>query len=126
MIDQSSFSKFEITGPGAFAAVQRLAANEIDKPAGSLIYTQLCNSRGGIEADLTFARLDENRFYMVTGSAFGVRDRAWIEKNLPRDGSVTLTDVTSARAVINLGGPRSRDILAKVADGDVSNAAFPI
>lgn len=125
MIDQSSFSKFEITGPGAFAAVQRLAANEIDKPAGSLIYTQLCNSRGGIEADLTFARLDENRFYMVTGSAFGVRDRAWIEKNLPRDGSVTLTDVTSARAVINLGGPRARDILAKVADGDVSNAAFP-
>ncbi len=125
MIDQSSFSKFEITGPGAFAAVQRLAANEIDKPAGSLIYTQLCNSRGGIEADLTFARLDENRFYMVTGSAFGVRDRAWIEKNLPRDGSVTLTDVTSARAVINLGGPRSRDILAKIADGDVSNAAFP-
>lgn len=125
MIDQSSFSKFEITGPGAFAAVQRLAANEIDKPAGSLIYTQLCNSRGGIEADLTFARLDENRFYMVTGSAFGVRDRAWIEKNLPRDGSVTLTDVTSARAVINLGGPRSRDILAKVTDGDVSNAAFP-
>jgi len=125
MIDQSSFSKFEITGPGAFAAVQRLAANEIDKPSGSLIYTQLCNSRGGIEADLTFARLDENRFYMVTGSAFGVRDRAWIEKNLPRDGSVMLTDVTSARAVINLGGPRSRDILAKVADGDVSNAAFP-
>lgn len=125
LIDQSSFSKFEITGPGAFAAVQRLAANEIDKPAGSLIYTQLCNSRGGIEADLTFARLDENRFYMVTGSAFGVRDRAWIEKNLPRDGSVTLTDVTSARAVINLGGPRSRDILAKIADGDVSNAAFP-
>jgi len=62
---------------------------------------------------------------MVTGSAFGVRDRAWIEKNLPRDGSVMLTDVTSARAVINLGGPRSRDILAKVADGDVSNAAFP-
>lgn len=125
LIDQSSFSKFEIAGPGAFAALQRIAANDLDKPPGSLIYTQLCNARGGIEADLTFARLDDNRFYMVTGSAFGVRDRAWIEKHLPHDGSVALTDVTSARAVINLGGPRARDILAKVAEGDVSNAAFP-
>lgn len=125
LIDQSSFSKFEIAGPGAFAALQRVVANDLDKPAGALTYTQLCNERGGIEADLTFARLDENRFYMVTGSAFGVRDRAWIEKHLPRDGSVTLTDVTSARAVVNLGGPRSRDILAKVAEGDVSNGGFP-
>lgn len=125
LIDQSSFSKFEIAGPGAFAALQRVVANDLDKPAGALTYTQLCNERGGIEADLTFARLDENRFYMVTGSAFGVRDRAWIEKHLPRDGSVTLTDVTSARAVVNLGGPRSRDILAKVAEGDVSNDGFP-
>ncbi|MCM0019881.1 MAG: FAD-dependent oxidoreductase [Tagaea sp.] len=125
LIDQSSFSKFEIAGPGAFAALQRIVANDLDKPPGALTYTQLCNERGGIEADLTFVRLDENRFYMVTGSAFGARDRAWIEKHLPRDGSVALTDVTSARAVINLGGPRARDILAKVAEGDVGNAAFP-
>ncbi len=125
LIDQSSFSKYEIAGPGAFAALQRLAANDLDKPAGSLIYTQLCNERGGIEADLTFVRLDENRFYMVTGSAFGVRDTGWIQKHLPTDGSVTLTDLTSARATINLAGPLSRQILAKVADGDVGYEAFP-
>ena len=89
LIDQSSFSKYEISGPGAFAALQRLAANDLDKPQGALVYTQLCNERGGIEADLTFARLDENRFYMVTGSAFGVRDMGWIRKHLPTDGSVT-------------------------------------
>jgi 4-methylaminobutanoate oxidase (formaldehyde-forming) len=125
VIDQSSFSKFEFTGPGTFAALQRIAANDLDRPAGSLVYTQLCNARGGIEADLTFVRLDENRFYMVTGSAFGVRDIAWIRGQLPKDGSVQIADVTSARATINLAGPRSRDILAAVADADVSNAAFP-
>lgn len=125
LIDQSSFSKFEIAGPGAFAALQRLAANDLDRPAGALVYTQLCNERGGIEADLTFARLDENRFYMVTGSAFGVRDMGWIRRHLPADGSVTVQDLTSARATLNLAGPRAREILEKVADGDVSNAGFP-
>ncbi|MGE4076985.1 MAG: FAD-dependent oxidoreductase [Reyranella sp.] len=125
LIDQSSFSKYEITGPGALAALQRLAANDLDKPPGSLVYTQLCNERGGIEADLTFARVDDRRFYMVTGSAFGVRDMGWIRKHLPADGSVTVQELTSARATINLAGPRARDILATVADGDVDNAAFP-
>jgi len=125
LIDQSSFSKYEISGPGAFAALQRLAANDLDKPKGALVYTQLCNERGGIEADLTFARLDDDRFYMVTGSAFGVRDMGWIRKHLPTDGSVTVQELTSARATINLAGPLSRQILDKVADGDVSNEAFP-
>jgi sarcosine dehydrogenase len=118
LIDQSSFSKYEIAGPGAFAALQRLAANDLDRPAGSLVYTQLCNERGGIEADLTFARLDENRFYMVTGSAFGVRDMGWIRKHLPTDGSVSVQELTSARATINLAGPLSRQILEQVADGE--------
>lgn len=125
LIDQSSFSKYEIKGAGAFAALQRLAANDLDKPAGALVYTQLCNERGGIEADLTFARLDDNRFYMVTGSAFGMRDMGWIRKHLPADGSVTVQELTSARATINLAGPFSRQVLEKVADGDVSNQAFP-
>jgi 4-methylaminobutanoate oxidase (formaldehyde-forming) len=125
LIDQSSFSKYEISGSGAFANLQRLAAGDLDKPQGALVYTQLCNERGGIEADLTFARLDENRFYMVTGSAFGVRDMGWITKHLPADGSVTVQDLTSARATLNLAGPRSRDILQQVVESDVSNEAFP-
>ena len=116
LIDQSSFSKYEISGPGAFASLQRLAAGDLDRPQGALVYTQLCNERGGIEADLTFARLDENRFYMVTGSAFGVRDMGWIKKHLPADGSVTVQELTSARATLNLAGPRSRDILQAVAE----------
>lgn len=125
LFDQSSFSKFEIDGPGAFRALQRIAANDLDKPAGTAIYTQLCNERGGIEADLTIMRMGENRFYVVTGSAFGVRDGGWILRHLPVDGSVSFRDVTSSKAVINICGPRSRAVLAKVAEGDISNAEFP-
>lgn len=125
LMDMASFTKFEITGPGAFAALQRIAANDLDRPDGTAIYTQLCNARGGIEADLTITRLAHDRFYTVTGSGFGVRDSHWIARHLPRDGSVTMHDVTSSRCVINLCGPHARDVLSKVSDDDVSNAGFP-
>jgi 4-methylaminobutanoate oxidase (formaldehyde-forming) len=125
LIDQTSFTKFEISGPGAFAALQRIAANDLAKPPGAVTYTQLCNTRGGIEADLTIVRLAEDRFYVVTGSGFGIRDSHWIAMNLPRDGSVVMQDVTSSRAVINLCGPLSRAVLEKASDDDVDNAAFP-
>jgi 4-methylaminobutanoate oxidase (formaldehyde-forming) len=125
LIDMSSFSKFEITGPGTLAALQRIAANDLARPVGSLIYTQLCNEQGGIEADLTFMRTGEQEFYCVTGSGFGVRDGGWIRQHLPQDGSVGLRDVTSERAVINIAGPRSREVLAQVTDSDLSNDGFP-
>ena len=106
--------------------LQRLAANDLDRPPGALVYTQLCNERGGIEADLTFARLDENRFYMVTGSAFGVRDMGWIRKHLPTDGSVTRAGARPRPAPRSTSPGRCRaQILQQVADGDVGNAAFP-
>ena len=70
-------------------------------------------------------RLAPDRFYVVTGSAFGVRDAGWIRRHLPADGSVTIREVTSAFAVINLVGPKARDVLAAVTLDDVSNAAFP-
>ena len=68
LIDQTSFSKFKLAGKGALAALQHLASSEMDKPVGSVIYTQLCNERGGIEADLTITRLAPDCFYIVTGS----------------------------------------------------------
>ena len=125
LIDQSSFSKFELVGPGALEALQRLAVSNMDKPVGSVIYTQLCNEHGGIEADLTITRTGPDRFYIVTGSGFGVHDSDWIRRALPQDGSVYLSDVTSARAVINICGPRAREVLQAVSEHDVSNAAFP-
>jgi 4-methylaminobutanoate oxidase (formaldehyde-forming) len=125
LIDQSSFAKFELEGPGVVAFLQRLAAGNVDRPDGSIVYTQLCNERGGIEADLTFMRLARERFYMVTGSGFGIHDSDWMRRHMPVDGSVRLSDVTGAWAVINCCGPQSRALIARLADGDVSNAALP-
>ncbi len=123
LCDQSSFAKFELVGPGALAAIENLAVSNMNKPVGAVIYTQLCNSGGGIEADVTITRLAENHFYIVTGAGFGVHDSDWIRRNLPADA--ILLEVTSARAVINLMGPRARDVLAQASESDVSNAAFP-
>ncbi|MBI4933969.1 MAG: FAD-dependent oxidoreductase [Actinobacteria bacterium] len=125
LIDQTSFAKFEITGPGAMDAVQWLSVADMDKPVGSAIYTQLCNERGGIECDLTMTRTAPDSWYVVTGAAFGAHDMGWIRSNSPDDGSVIVRDLTSARAVINLCGPKSRDVLQQVCEDDVSNEAFP-
>ncbi|WIY27525.1 GcvT family protein [Parasedimentitalea psychrophila] len=125
LIDQSSFAKFELIGAGALAAMQQIAVSNMDRPIGSVIYTQLCNERGGIEADVTITRTGKDRFYIVTGSGFGVHDSDWINRALPKDGSVHLIDVTSAKAVINICGPKARDVLQKVCETDVSNAVFP-
>ncbi len=122
LIDLTSFAKLEVTGPGALAGLQRLAANDLDRPDGTCVYTQLCNERGGIEADLTIMRLAADRFYIVTGSGFGVRDAGWIRSHLSADAS--LREVTSERAVIAIVGPRSRDVLRQVSDDDLSNTGF--
>ena len=124
LIDQTSFAKFEISGSGALAAVQRLSVANMDKSVGTVTYTQLCNERGGIECDLTFTRTAPDSWYVVTGSAFGAHDMGWIRSNSPDDATVIVRDMTSARAVINVCGPRSRDVLAAVCEDDVSNAAF--
>ncbi|MBM3584011.1 MAG: FAD-dependent oxidoreductase [Alphaproteobacteria bacterium] len=126
LIDQTSFTKFEVAGPGALGFLQRVAANDVAATDGrNVVYTQLCNERGGIEADLTVMRLEEDRFMVVTGAGFGVRDRAWLTAHMPRDGTVSLRDVSGALAVINLCGPRSREVLARVAEEPVDDAALP-
>jgi sarcosine dehydrogenase len=124
LIDQSSFTKFEISGPGAFAYLQWLAAANLDRGTGAVIYTQLLNKRGGIEADLTIMRPRDNVFYVVTGSGFGTRDGNWIRSHMPRDGSVIMQDVTSAYGIINLCGPLARQVLAKASEDDIGNDAF--
>ncbi|WP_323008002.1 FAD-dependent oxidoreductase [Pseudorhodobacter sp.] len=125
LIDQSSFSKFEVKGPGAAAYLQWLAAGNIDKAPGAVVYTQLLNPRGGIESDLTIMRRDEDRFLVVTGSGFGTRDGDWIARHMPRDGSVVMQDVTSGYAVINLCGPLARQVLECATQDNVANTDFP-
>ena len=125
LFDETSFSKIEISGPGAVALLQRLCDNDVDRAVGRITYTQMLNRRGGIECDFTVSRLGEDRFFIVTGTAFGNHDLGWIRSHAPEDGSVQVADVTSAWACLGMWGPQARDILASVSPDDVSNEAFP-
>lgn len=124
LIDQTSFCKYEIEGPGALEFLNYLAANNIDRPVGAVTYTQLCNERGGVEADLTIVRLADDKFMLITGTAYGLHDAEWIKKHMPVDGSITMREVTSAYAMLNVIGPKSRDLLSMLCDDDISNGAF--
>ncbi|WP_442579180.1 GcvT family protein [Mesorhizobium sp. ASY16-5R] len=123
LIDQTSFSKFEISGEGALEAMQRIAANDLGGAPGKAVYTQLCNERGGIEADVTIIHISDDLLYLVTGSGFGIRDGHWVRRHLPQ--GIGFREVTGQYATINLCGPLSRKILQSVSDDDLSNAAHP-
>jgi 4-methylaminobutanoate oxidase (formaldehyde-forming) len=125
LFDQSSFAKYELRGKDAAAALSWICANDVAKPVGRLTYTQMLNSRGGIECDLTVARLAEDRFFIVTGTGFRTHDAAWIVDHIKPGLDATLVDVTEDYGTLSLMGPKSRDILSDVTPEDVSNAAFP-
>ncbi|MBS3978379.1 MAG: FAD-dependent oxidoreductase [Rhodobacteraceae bacterium] len=124
VFDQSSFAKYELSGPKAAEALEAICANRVARDLGRLTYTQLLNSRGGIECDLTVARLAEDRFYIVTGTGFRTHDFGWIADHLPAQGTA-LQDVTEDWGTLSLMGPAARAILSKVTAADVSNSALP-
>jgi 4-methylaminobutanoate oxidase (formaldehyde-forming) len=120
LFDESSFAKIEVSGSGAATFLQRMCANEVDRKVGSITYTSMLNSTGGIECDFTVTRLATDRFLIVTGTAFGRHDLSWIEQHAPDDGSVTVRDITSSMACFGLWGPLARDILARLTDDDLT------
>jgi glycine cleavage system T protein len=125
VFDFTSFAKIEIRGHGAAAFLESLTDNRVARAVGALTYTQMLNNGGGIECDFTVTRLAEDRFRVITGTAFGQHDLFWIRDHAPEDGSVYIEDVTSAYACIGLWGPAARDILQPLTHTDVGNAAFP-
>lgn len=125
LFDETSFNKFEVRGPGALKFLNYICANQIDVPVGNIVYTQCLNKRGGIECDFTVTRLAEDRFFIVTGTAFGQHDMSWLSLQMPDDGTVTLEDIGSQYACIGMWGPKARKILEKVTTDDVSNDGFP-
>jgi glycine cleavage system aminomethyltransferase T/glycine/D-amino acid oxidase-like deaminating enzyme len=126
IFDESSFAKIEVSGPDAMAFLQRLSANDVDRPSGAVIYTQMLNGRGGIECDLTATRIAEDHYLLVTGTAFGNHDIGWIRKQLgDRGDRVTVRDVTGSTGCVGLWGPRARDVLSSLSADDLSNEAFP-
>ena len=126
IIDMTSFGKLEVSGPGALALLERVSDSRIDRPAGSVIYTQFLNRRGGIVADLTVTRLDQQTFRVITGAATVDADHGWLEHNRsPSDGVVEIRDRSDELAVIGIWGPRARDVVARCTDEDVSDPALP-
>ncbi|MFI5261994.1 MAG: FAD-dependent oxidoreductase, partial [Candidatus Limnocylindrales bacterium] len=125
LFDESSFAKLEVAGAGAVTFLQQLCANDVDRAVGSVTYTQMLNRRGGIECDFTVTRWSDERFLIVTGTAFGNHDLAWIRAHAPDDGSIQVRDLTAARACLGLWGPRARDILAPLSRDDLSDGGFP-
>jgi 4-methylaminobutanoate oxidase (formaldehyde-forming) len=124
LFDETSFAKFEVIGPGAADFLEWMCANRVARSVGAVTYTQLLNQRGGIECDLTVARLGEHRFRLVTGTAFGTHDIAWIRSHLPDGDAVQVEDVTSRYACLALWGPSARSILQPLTDTDLSHDAF--
>jgi 4-methylaminobutanoate oxidase (formaldehyde-forming) len=125
LIDQTSFAKFALKGPDALAALNWICSNNVDKPVGSLTYTQMLDDSGGIQCDLTVCRVANDEFYIVTGTGFATHDFDWTQRSIPSGMNAQLFDITSANAVLSLMGPRSRDILREVTSADVSNESFP-
>jgi glycine cleavage system aminomethyltransferase T/glycine/D-amino acid oxidase-like deaminating enzyme len=116
LFDESSFSKLEVSGPGAAAFLERLCDNHVAREVGAITYTQMLNRRGGIECDFTVTRVAPEVFSIVTGTAFGNHDLGWISRHAPPDGSVRCADVTARWACFALWGPLSREILAPLTD----------
>src|SRR4029079_9249816 len=114
LFDQSSFSKYLVQGKDAVKVLNRISANDVDVEDGRIVYTQWCNERGGIEADLTVTRLAEDKFMVVTGAAPQTRDFAWLKRITPQATLCVSTDVTSGLPMFALMGPKSRALLERL------------
>jgi 4-methylaminobutanoate oxidase (formaldehyde-forming) len=126
VIDMTSFGKIDVRGPGALALLERVAGNRIDRPPGTVVYTQLLERNGGIAADVTVTRLTEEHFRVVTGAGYVNSDLGWLRLQM-RDGDapVELRETTDELSVIGMWGPNAREVLSRVTDSDVSESAFP-
>ena len=125
VLDQTSFAKYELSGPGARDLLDRLCANSLPAAEGRITLTQMCTERGGIECDVTVTMLAPDRFYVVSAAAAETHDLAWIERHLPADGSVTVDNLSAERGVLTIAGPRSRELLRRISGDEFGNERFP-
>ena len=124
IVDLSAFAIFDVVGQGAMDAVQAIVVAQSDVPIGRVIYTPVLDGRGGFRSDLTVMRLAHDRFRVVTGGAHGMVDRKWFADRMPKDGTASVVDLTSAYTTIGLWGPSARDILAELTRDDISADGF--
>jgi dimethylglycine dehydrogenase len=125
LMDMSAFAKCEVSGPGAEGWLNSILTNRAPTVIGRVTLSYLLTARGGVRAEFTLTRIGTERFYLISAGALETHDFDVLEKLLPADNSVRIDKVTTQRGVLVLAGPRSREVLAKVVDVDVSNKAFP-
>ena len=126
LFDESSFAKFTVTGADAAELLEWVCDNHVARAIGDITYTQALNRRGGIESDFTVTRVDDDAFLVVTGTAFGSHDMAWLRRQARRrSAAVRIDDVTGQLVTYGLWGPNSRAILSSLTGADLGNAAFP-
>jgi 4-methylaminobutanoate oxidase (formaldehyde-forming) len=124
VFDQTSFSKYLVIGKDAEASLQWICTNDVAVAVGGVVYTGLLNRRGTYESDLTVTRIGDEEFLLVSSSATTVRDQDWIRRNIPPGHDTRIVDLTSSYAVLGVMGPRSRDLLTRVSDADLSGFDF--
>ncbi|MBT3713651.1 MAG: FAD-dependent oxidoreductase, partial [Anaerolineae bacterium] len=125
LMDVTSMSKFLVQGRDAEKVLNQICANDVAVPVGKVVYTQWLNERGGMMADLTVTRLAEDKYFIVSAGDFYTHDLLWLKKNIPYDAHAFVTDVTSCYTLMNLQGPKSRDLMKKITTADISKEAFP-
>ena len=125
VIDLTPFTKHEVTGPGAEAWLEALVANKVPTKTGRIALCHALTRRGGIRSEFTITKLADEHFYVVSAGAAERYDSDYLQRCLPRDGSVTLQNITTSRGCFVLAGPRAREVLAKLTDMALDNAAFP-
>lgn len=125
LLDYSVMGKILVQGRDAEKHLNRICANNVAVPVGQCVYTQWLNETGTIEADLTVTRLADDQFLILTGDGTTTAVQAWLRRHIPTEAHVFMTNITSAYSVLNLQGPKSRDLLNRVTSADLSNEAFP-
>jgi len=124
LMDMSFMSKFMVQGNDAEMVLNQLCCNDINVDSGRIVYTQWVNETGGLEADLTVTRLSENQFMVVCSDTTHGHVKMWMDRNIPKNSHAFVTDVTSSYTLINIHGPKARDLLQDLTHVDVSNEAF--
>ena len=129
IFDLSSFGKIRAEGPDAEEALQFLLANNMRVAPGRIVYSQMLNRRGGVETDVTVARLSDDAFLIVTPAATVVRDLTRLRRLCPAEARCVFTDTTSGEGVLMVAGPRSREALQNAVGGvdgtELSGERFP-
>jgi dimethylglycine dehydrogenase len=125
LLDMTAFAKCRIAGPGAEAWLDGLLTNAVPKKVGRVTLSYLLTSRGGVRSEFTVYKESPESYYLVSAGAYERHDHDYLKKAMPRDGSVEFERLTTSTGVLVLAGPKSRDILAKLTDADLTSASFP-